>query len=197
MSTEIIAAIIVGVAGIIATVITLIAQRNKNKIKMQNAVILKQWSNSPDISPLFTQAQSVIYICTHSAFGWSAYLGILLAQPNIKLNLLVADSNNENLIKAYGAVKNRDFHPIDETIFKRLREHPNIEIRVIDSLMPTTFIARDVDTNDGYIRAFHNFNDTDDAVFLDFAKDDNWYQIYHRQLKIIWERGELFFINSK
>jgi len=198
---EIIVAIIGGSAIVLAAIITTIAQSIKNKsnvkAKKQKGVILQKHICAMDLTQFINNAQSEIYIYTHTPVVWDSYVNLLLSRENISLKILIANPENGELLKAYNEIRNRSYDTFKSNHAKCIQEHKKLEIRIINSFMPVTFLASDIYTDGGYIRAYHHFNGSDVNIIIKLTKDNKeWYDFYQEKLEILWNRGLPYSMDS-
>jgi len=120
---------------------------------------------------------------------------LLAMKRQLKINLLAFDTSNSEFINAYNAMRGDYKEKVTLDHLVELLEIERLEIRVINSIPPVMFLARDIHTPNGYISAEHFFNNSDSmcwpCVEL-YADDGKWYEIYMKQLETIWKRGVLW-----
>ena len=121
----------------------------------------------------------------------------LVARNDLRVKVLLLNLDNHELVKAHMDMKGFPdlYHPTFEHLW-RIRGHEHIEIRRINSIMPLVFVASDIDTAHGYIKAEHYFNNMDNSLKLPNIEltpiNSEWYDVYKEQIASVWERGEVF-----
>ncbi|MCL2098815.1 MAG: helix-turn-helix domain-containing protein [Oscillospiraceae bacterium] len=163
----------------------------------KNHVELKKRYDIPFVN-IIKQAKREIFISgvtLHALSGVAPLIESRSAELD-KIRLLVLNTENAELVKAY---ENMRGFPLDEPStrhLKRYLKYKNIEIREIDSITPVIFVATDINESYGYIKAEHYFNNRQPDKSPDFPcielepRNTEWYNIYKNQIKVIWERGK-------
>ena len=175
-----------------------ITQRNRaNGEQNYNVVVLKKYVECMNNLRIIHQAQSEIFISGCSLSGWTGneYIDNFLSRADIRIRILVTDTTDDILVKAYEGLRGHPHTKPNTSAFKRLLAHPNIEIRKIGSIMPVVFAATDMDTDSGYIRAHHLFNKADNTKTITIELDKTnkeWFDIYKGQIDTIWAQGTLW-----
>jgi len=118
------------------------------------------------------------------------------SRRGIKIRLLIFNLDNSSLMDAYINMKGDELRGPDkaEIFMKHFRNCKDVEVKIIDSIMPVMFIASDMDKRYGYIKAEHFFNNAaeTDLPNIELSPDKDWYNAYYEQIEAIWNKAESY-----
>jgi hypothetical protein len=133
-----------------------------------------------------------------SVFGNRMTAIIGCAERGVHIRLLYVNPKNDILKQAYKDLRGskRDETQLSEMQieeYSRSKNNGNIEIRFADFLMPVFFVAGDLKTGGGFIRAAHAFYDTKSSerpmVYVT-GETPEWYKRYGDQIERVWDHAE-------
>lgn len=160
-------------------------------------IVVKPRFDTTPISVIVLEAKQLVFIS-------GIHLGSIiqnrstllkLADQGVKIQLLAMNLENHELYKIYSLMA-LDRINISLKHLESFDGYPNIEIRILDSIMPTMFVARDIGESSGYIKATHWFYKThaDNAPCIEVTKSDaGIYEQYADQIKLLWDDGKPLF----
>jgi len=201
MPSEIIAAIIAAIAIIVAAFITKNKSWNSNKqFKISNGITIKKSANFVgEINELFYKAQQEIIIIGGAMLRMTASDSILnniSKNKNVKVRLLALNIEKEEILIAYNKLTNKhEGGTVNLNHLKRFKSNSNIEIRTYEILPTAYFIAIDINTPNGFIKAAHIFSGGSDIDYPNIEisrSNEEWYEIYRHQIENLWGEGTLW-----
>lgn len=111
---------------------------------------------------------------------------------NVKVRLLALNIEKEDILNEYNKLIERNGGVTNLMHLKSFVNNANIEIRTFESLPLAYFIASDLNYPNGSIKATHHFTV---GSLLDYPcvelnhSNAEWYEIYHRQIESLWDKG--------
>lgn len=142
---------------------------------------------------ILQKAKHEIFISGFTLIEWAGYFNQLqqLAENGINVKLLVTNTYDKSLLENFEKLLG---HPVVVKSLKHLipyMDKSNIEIRVINSILPTSFVAYDMECPTGYIKAEHLLNG---HLSIDYPNIEQytggaWYYMYKNSIKTCWGRG--------
>jgi len=159
-------------------------------------VIVKRDSNCDSNTRVLEQAKSEIYIVGSSSYiqHLTAGLDLVVTKPYLKLRLLVLNHNNKTLHKMYLEFRRHSSHEqFSINQFKKYKGKPQIEVKTLDIIPAVAFLGRDMNTDDGYIRATHLMNSSNRSELptLELTPSNKeWYEYYLGVMNDLWEIGK-------
>lgn len=202
MPNEIIAAIIVGIAGIIAAFIALLSNFHKMKSsrkqsQISKGIVIKKSENFVgEVNELFLKAQKEVVIIggpLSILTGSAEIVNNISKNKGIRVRLLALNVEKEALLSEYNKIANQGKRGVANLNHLKLFENNDyIEIRTYE-LMPTAyFIASDINASNGFIKAVHLFSGGAelDCPHIELNRfNEEWYEIYQRQIESLWDEG--------
>jgi len=164
------------------------------KLRKNDAVIKKMDECKSEQDTSLQAKREVFYIGITVKIDKNV-LRRLVDNNNIKINILVLNPENYDLLEAYRKYRGDAYtKPLSWIHLWEFAKHKQTEIRVIDSFVPLALRGVDIDSTDnGYIWAVHFFNgaksiDTPHAELT--PKHGELFDMYKAQIKAVWERGK-------
>ena len=201
MPTEITAAIIGGVAAVIAALILVCAQSVKNlNTRKQNApkdawIINDAEKYTKEIQYMLNSAKTDIIVTGGTLSDLNVHRLIIdeIVKKNITVRLLALDIEKDGILDAYNNLIERSGKVKDLLHLSRFEGNENIKINKLDSLPLAYFIASDMESQNGTIMAIHLLSKGERFLCVRVTRSDNeWYNLYHEQIKSLWEEGCLY-----
>jgi len=167
--------------------------------KPKGAVSMKHEDDCVPVPEVTKRAKKEMYISAATLINYYKYLPEIARRVDLdKIRLLIY---SDEMIKIYDKSKNSGSEGITTSHLKPYIEVENIEIRVIDSFMPTTFFAIDMNEHYGEIRATYLFNNHQESHHMPSVEltpnDGKWYNIHKNQMEVLWERATRWTGNEK
>jgi len=158
-----------------------------------NTVKIVKREEAKPLTKMIQQAKTEIFFSGFTLTLLMSEIDTLLkkAKTGVKIKILFVDFEDEELVKACQKIGGYEYDKLSHAPYKRCRNNPNIEIRVINFFMPVDFAAVDMDKNDGYIRAHHRFSkiESKEHPNIELTRINKWYHNYYEQLKNVWDKG--------
>ncbi len=115
------------------------------------------------------------------------------AKRGVKVQILAFNLDNAIITGAYVTMREADAPDLNFTYLKSFLGKKNIELRIIDAFMPVLFVAGDMNSSNGHIKATHLFYKTSGAdlptVEMNFG-DGLLYHDYLNQIRMLWNDGK-------
>ena len=159
-------------------------------------VILKNRLECYDYNDIIHKAKEELFISGVNLMSFITYSSTIKGLNHIKTRLLVMNDSNSELINAFRSMKGDNANSFSTDPLKGFylpSKLDNIEIREIDSIMPTLFMAFDMGTENGYIKAEHFFNASNSTQrpHIELTREnEKWYNIYYEHLEKVWNRAK-------
>ena len=172
---------------------------------LKSSEVLKKRSDFERLEYIFTQAKKDLFISGVNLEGIVPSCSIIkdLAKEDVHIRLLMLDPNGKRIaassdmngvstserkkkIKANLEFLKREFHQEIQT--------SKIEIRIIDNVLPLSFIGVDINTENGrlIVQNYLFKTQSSKSLMLEFTKQQiYWYNLYIDQLELIWSNGKL------
>ena len=142
-------------------------------------------------------AQNEVFITGMNMESWGGMIKDDLKEhiKDLKLiRILVLNLDDTSLKQNYEKMRGAPLEgpPTAEFFLKGFLGHKNVEIRIINRIMPIVFFAKDMNEPGGYILAVPLSNTEHDnkLLNLEFTPTDKWYENYHQQIEELWKSGE-------
>jgi len=110
----------------------------------------------------------------------------------VKVRILVADIEDENVVKIHYAINGREPEMLSLAHLKKYTQKANFEIRLMNCPLVTHMSASDVNTASGQIHVSFAFYGEKMTAFprVDVTPaDTEWYAFYKDQIELLWEQG--------
>ena len=153
---------------------------------------LKKQHECKGVLKISQDAKYELFISGIHLQTWTHVFDFLVSRKDLKMRVVLINIDNAEVLKSYIDMRglHSSYKPSLEHLW-RLAKHENLEVRRIDSVIPLMFVATDMDTPDGYIKAFHLFNNLTDSERLPnielTSANGEWYEMYKKQIEDIWQ----------
>lgn len=158
-----------------------------------NYVELKIREELPSLQKIVSEADEEVFFSSVNLAQIVTNCGFLKTCNLKKIRLLAMNVDDPELRKTYEQLRGRDLvgsSPAE--VFKQLKGCEHIQMRTINVLTTTHFMAKDMKLKSGYIRAEHLLNnqENNDLPSIELVSThENWYPIYRDLLESLWERA--------
>jgi len=157
-------------------------------------VMMREEDDCTPVPEVIKRAEKEMFISAATLISYHKYLPEIARRTNLeRIRLLVY---TDEMGEIYDKLKRTGARGISTSFLTPYSDGSigNVEIRKIDSFMPTTFFAIDMSTHGGYIRATYLFNDHQESPYMpsvEFTPNDGeWYSIHKNQMEALWKRAE-------
>lgn len=152
---------------------------------------LKNVGNTKSILEIIETTKTELFISGITLKSWIGYYTHLLDRPYLNIKIVALNINNKSLLETFKEMRGSNLDVPSLEFLKGLQSHPNIEIRLINSMMPLLFVASDIETDQGYIKIQHMMNNTGSSKvpYIELKPSNKWYNNYKEQINTIWNRS--------
>lgn len=165
----------------------------KSKLDMNDSISLKTQQQCKPINDILANVQHTLFISGFTIITWSGFYTAIAskAAEGIAVKILVTDAYDPNIARQYTALRGHSPVVLNLDHLLPYVDLPNIEIRVIESILPTSLIAYDIDYSNAYIKAQHLINNfkSKDYPNIELNRDSEWFDRYKSFIENNWERG--------
>jgi len=170
--------------------------KNESKGKLLGILSVKK----QDVLQRVKDAKSEVYLSGIELYAWAGVEPVVEDICNkVKVRILVVDPNNKEVLDFYETMRGETFVPRNNVnnFLARLKNR-NVEIRLLDTLLPTVFLGIDMHESYGHIKAVHLFNEPRDNIDDNLpvveltSSDYEMYEVYKNAMERVWERGISF-----
>lgn len=145
---------------------------------------------------VINEAESDVFISgltLNSLSGIASLLVQTAKEKDLKVYLLVTDVLNEELLEQLSKIRNRELGSKDLSLAQYLSGQEGIFVKKSTTIMPTTFVAHDLDNKDnGYIKAEHLFSNSTSSKnpCIELCPSDSSWDLYKEQINSLWNRND-------
>lgn len=166
--------------------------------------ILKKRSDFERLEHIFKQSKKDLFISGVNLEGIVPSCDIIkeMANNGVHIRLLMLDPNGKRLVASsdMSGITNSERKKKIKANFDFLTKEfaqelqtKNIELKIIDNVLPLSFIGIDISSEDGRIIVQNYLFKTPSSksLMLEFTqKQIYWYNLYKDQLELIWKNGK-------
>ena len=184
-------------------ILTVLNDKLKLDTRNSSQVELKRRDECKNHKQSIDEAKHSLFISGVNLNSLGGLENAIALRSDLNIRILVLKVDDGNLLEIFEEMLGRKLSgsPTAYFFLKHLLECKNIEIREIDSIMPVTFVATDIDKPYGYIRARHYFNcagGKGNSPTIELTPDnDKWYEVYRLQIETVWNRGKSWVPREK
>ncbi|MDR2167262.1 MAG: hypothetical protein LBE35_05360 [Clostridiales bacterium] len=154
-------------------------------------VRLKTRRHLRPLQEIVENAKEELFVSGATLRSWGVVEDLLLSKKELKIKILLYNFDNPELKAAHIAMMGLDAdHKFTLDHLDDLWKHPNVELRKIDSIMPSFYVATDMDTAEGYIKVEGYFNNCSSALnypnYELTPENKELYDIHKEQIEALW-----------
>ncbi|MCL2222381.1 MAG: hypothetical protein FWC20_08930 [Oscillospiraceae bacterium] len=203
-SYQIIAVMFVVISGNFIVLIMHIEDiKQAGEIPSSSTIPLETWEDSDaDVRDKIMKAKKELFIIGMTMNSWGS-LGNkikdkakLHSSSGVKVKVLFANPNNDELLDMYTKMRGGAEFSGDKTTIEYfvngLKGERNIEMKVVNKIMPIVYFAADKDETNGYIRVIPLLSTTsnDDIPTIALTPTSGKsYDVYRGQIEELWKSG--------
>ena len=142
---------------------------------------------------MIAEAKECLFFCGNAPANLVSLAPELInLSDRVKVRILVADIEDENVVKIHYAINGREPEMLSLSHLKKYAQKANFEIRLMNCPMVTHMSAKDVNTASGQIHVSYAFFGEKMTAFprVDITPaDTEWYAFYKEQIELLWAQG--------
>lgn len=175
-------------------------EHNNLVAKDNNSVVLKRLHTTKSPLDIIEMTKEELFISGITMKSWVGCISHLMDKKDISIKILAMNTSNESLVRCFKEARNNgaNIPPLDELI-DGLKNHPDVEIRLIDSMTPLLFVGSDYNSTQGYIKVqpLMNSYGASKSLCIEVESTHNCYSNYLDQINAIWKRGKTCLKSKK